>query len=271
MSAICWRQGALTAQALYDVFILPAYQTSTTANTIRQRYLPRSRELPRATLSGQRRAFAGSAGRWSKTREPEKRTQKWNEEIDSRFVMLVDPETNALPRDPETNEIIGRPQTRWDVLNRLDLKTHRLVQLTPDEPNNPNFIPVCKIISKKEMFDAEKRQRENSRKQKAVAAKVNSVKTFELNWAIDGNDLAHRLEKMQEFLSEGRRVEIILAAKKKGRKADKADCEGVLQKIYEKVDAVPGAKRLKELDGKLGGFATLVLQGRPPNEQPVKS
>ena len=102
-------------------------------------------------------------------------------------------------------------------------------------------------------------------KKEAAKAKkkenLDSVKTLELNWAIDANDLGHRLKKMEDFLSEGRKVEIVLARKKQGRKATVEECEDVLRRIKETVEAVKGAKETQALEGKLGGVATLSLEG----------
>ncbi|KAI7656511.1 hypothetical protein KC318_g12363, partial [Hortaea werneckii] len=186
---------------------------------------------------------------------PEERTQRWDDEITAKVIYLIDPETNRREYEP---------RTRWDVMRGVDRKTHRLIQLSPDEPKNPDFVPVCKVQSKKEAYEQEKQRKQSQKENKAKSAKMSSVKTLELNWAIDLNDLGHRLEKVAEFLAEGRRVEIVLASKKQGRKASKQECEAVLKKIAECVDSVPKAKELKGLEGKLGGFASLVLQGGAP-------
>ena len=171
--------------------------------------------------------------------------------------------------DPETNTLLdeGEPRTRYDVLKSIDKKTHRLVQLSPDEEGkDPRYaIPVCKVISKKEMYEQDRRKKTQAKEKAKESAKVGSVKTLELNWAIDGNDLGHRLERVAEFLGEGRRVEIVLAAKKRGRKASTAECEGVLKRIEGVAEEVRGASVLKALEGKVGGFGTMVLQGKAPS------
>ncbi|KAK3679983.1 Protein SABRE [Recurvomyces mirabilis] len=249
------------AQALFRVFIQPALHVSAPRPGIlphNANHTSRHTSVPHYQPT---RSFSHTSIRSSKTREPEKRTQKWDEEITAKRIQLVNPETNQLPRNEETGELIESVQTRYDVLHSYDKKTHRLIQLSVDEPDNRYFIPICKIVSKKQIFDADKKRKVQVKERQKESAKASSVKTLELNWAIDGNDLAHRLEKVQDFLGEGRRVEIVLAAKKRGRKATKVECEGVLGKIRETLGAVPGAKEIKSLDGKLGGFATLILQG----------
>jgi len=133
------------------------------------------------------------------------------------------------------------------------------MQVTHDDEPGP---VVCKIIDKKEAFDAEKRKKAQQKEVRKERKVLQSVKTLELNWAIDGNDLGHRLEKVGGFLGEGRKVEIVLAAKKQGRKATRAECEGVLGRIREAVAEVQGAKEVS-MEGKVGGFVTMMLQGKP--------
>ena len=168
--------------------------------------------------------------------------------------------------DPLTNKLEDQPRTRFDVLRMMNRETHRLKQVSDDEPNNRNFTPVCKIVSKKEEYERDRHFKKVVKERKMEGARAGSVKVLELNWAMDANDLAHRCERVAEFLSEGRRVEIVLAAKKKGRKATRAECDGLVKKIGETCDSVPGAKALKSLDGKIGAFATIVLQGKASSQ-----
>ncbi|OQO14720.1 hypothetical protein B0A48_00101 [Cryoendolithus antarcticus] len=190
-----------------------------------------------------------------------KRTQKHDSEITARYIQLVDPSTNRLYEDHATQQPLP-PRTLRGVLATLDFKTHRLIQVSPDEPRNRDFIPVCKIVEKKDEYRREKLRKEAQKESKALQAKTNSVKTLELNWAIDGNDLSHRLDRVKVFLEEGRKVEIVVASKKKGRKATAAECEGLLGRVREVVDGVKGAREVKGFDGKMGGFGVMVLQGK---------
>lgn len=175
------------------------------------------------------------------------------------MVQLVDGETGTLVDE-------GRPRTKFDVLSSIDLKTHRLVQLSADEPGNWNFIPVCKIVNKKESFQNEQKRRLQAKEQKRTAKIMSDegVKTLELNWAIDpNNDLLHRLEKMKGFLQEGRRVEIVLASKKGGRKATLDQCEQLLDKITSAAQTLDGVFVKQEFEGRMGGFGKMAFQGKP--------
>ncbi|KAK5719578.1 hypothetical protein LTR17_015364 [Elasticomyces elasticus] len=241
------------SQALYTVFVIPALRHTSTCR-------PASRPaLSVAPLYAQR-AFSVTQTQHTKTRAPVKRTQKWDEEINAKVIQLVDPDTNLLLDD-------GATRTKYDVLNSIDRKTHRLVQHSPPLSENAsyeermNWIPVCRVVSKKEQYEVEKRKKVQSKERMKESLKSQSVKTLELNWAIDANDLQHRLERVADFLGEGRRVEIVLAAKKRGRKATPEECQGVVKKIEGVVLDVKGATVMKNLEGKPGGFATMVLQG----------
>ena len=124
-------------------------------------------------------------------------------------------------------------------------------------------IPVCKIVSKKDYHKQQEKRKADAKEKRRASALTSSVKTLELNWAIDANDLSHRLNRAQEFLAEGRKVEIVLAAKKRGRKASPEECQGVLKRIRGVVGGVDGAKEERPMEGKLGGFSTLYFAGRP--------
>lgn len=259
------RHAPSAIHALYRVFVLPALTSATAPVTKRSTSAAQLLRLSATPYShhphscGRSRTFTTTTPLCAKTRAAEIRSQKWNEEITARFIHLVDPVTNTL--SPE-------PVTRYSVLRDLDTKTHRLVQLSPDPPpgrNYSEFTPTCKIVSKKEAYEDEKRAKDLAKAKKRALKVMGGagLKTLELNWAIDQHDLGHRMTRFKEFLLEGRRVEIVLAAKKRGRKASREECEAVLEKVMQVVGEVEGAKQREEMQGKIGGFVTMVFQGRP--------
>ena len=249
------------AQALYRVFVLPTLSTPVR--------IPRTPLPPQCLQQPQipQRPFSQTAIHPAKTRAPEQRTHKWNDEITSAVIYLVDPQTNDL----------SPIQTRADVMSRTNLDTHRLVQVgtqpDPWDPEGSEPIPICKVQDKKATYQAEKARKQNAKESKKASAAALTVKTLELNWAIDGNDLGHRLELLRGFLAQGRKVEVVLAAKKagKGRKASKEECEAVLTRIMEVVGEVPGAKEAKAMEGGLGGFCTLTLQGKAQTQREIEA
>jgi len=257
MATIHIPHAASPMRALFRIFVQP--QLSSSAQRSPQWVQGRTR-IPPKCEQYQSRAFTTSQWRCSKTRAPETRTQKWDNEITARVIQLVDPETGKLQVDPVTEE--PTRVTRYDVLKDLDTKLYRLVQLSSDDDPEHWRVPICKIISKKSVYDAEQKRKAQQKEAKAVKSKEQSVKTLELNWAIDPNDLGHRLDKVKEFLAEGRKVEIILASKKRGRKATAQECRDVLDKIKGAVEDVKGAVEAKPFEGKIAGFGTVVLQGK---------
>ena len=246
------RPAATPLQALYNVFVVPALGASRTHTTRLVGHPRHYQRITPATQNHSLRQFHATPSYLVKSRPPQQRDQLWNKEIPARLVQLVDEETKKLLE----------PQTRYDVLRTIDEKTHRLVCLSPLPPKDQQeeWIPVCKIVSKEEQYRAEKARKEQA-KEKKKGTTIDSVKTLELNWAIDANDLGHRLKRMEEFLGEGRKVEIVLARKKQGRRASVDECEDVLRRIRETVEGVKGAKESKPLEGKIGGVATLSLEG----------
>lgn len=121
-----------------------------------------------------------------------------------------------------------------------------------DEPGKP---PICKIIDKKEMYNKEK---ERKKKLKSSA----TSKTIELNWALDGNDLKHRIVRMQEFLGKGYKLEVVLAPKRKGRVATEEEAEELLRNIRAAVEEVKGSRETATMSGTLLATATLFFEGK---------
>jgi translation initiation factor IF-3 len=119
---------------------------------------------------------------------------------------------------------------------------------------------VCKLEDKKAAYEAEKEKK----KLKQAKTAAEGTKTLELNWAIDQNDLGHRMKRMQEFLGQGKKVEIVLARKKGGRRATAEECEELLQKIDLAAEAVKGTKEVKKFEGKLAGMGNLMYEGPKP-------
>lgn len=165
-----------------------------------------------------------------------------DENIQAYEVQVVDEDNSLKPPAPLSQ-----------VLYSLDRKTYTLVQVSPPEAGK---LPVCKIFGKKALREAERA------KAKPPKSPATLTKQLELNWAIDPNDLGHRLNKMQEFLEQGRRVEIILAGKRKGRKATEDEAQTVLKRIRGRVKELEGVRESKEMEGKVLGQATLFFEGK---------
>ncbi|KAL5347747.1 hypothetical protein ACLOAV_007156 [Pseudogymnoascus australis] len=168
------------------------------------------------------------------------------------FVHLVD-ETGKL----------SPPQRVADILASLDRKTqslHTPPEAAPSSEDGPGRavpeIPVCKIINKVAAVKAVKAAK------KKPANPSQTVKTLELNWAIDPHDLEHRLKRMREFLEKGYRVDVVLIGKRKKRKATPEEAAETLRRIREAVEEVEGAREWKAMEGKVGVQVTVYFEGK---------
>lgn len=180
---------------------------------------------------------------------PTSRRLPRDEEIQSPLIQLVNDDCKLDP-----------PAARSAILSSINRTTHFLVQVQPPSPSSAastdeDSPAVCKVMGKLAMRDAERARAKSARNT------LQSIKHLELNWAIDSNDLDHRLGKLQDFLEKGMRVEMVLAAKRKGRKATAEEAVSLLRRIRERVAQVHGAKETRDMDGKVLGLATLFFDG----------
>jgi translation initiation factor IF-3 len=180
--------------------------------------------------------------------------------------------STAVPEDrlPRDNEIrawsvqvvnaegkLDEPRSTASILKSLDLKTHTLQTVVA---GGPGVVPICKIINKQEAFAAKRAAKKAGKNPGAI------IKTVELNWAIDANDLGHRLNRVKEFLQKGNKVEIVLASKKKGKKATQEEAEALIKRVKETVDSVEGAREIKKMEGNILATATLFYEGKVKKE-----
>ncbi|KAF7930356.1 uncharacterized protein EAE98_004756 [Botrytis deweyae] len=167
-----------------------------------------------------------------------------------------------LPRDTEITAPFLRlknaegkldaPVRTAQILRSVDRKTHMLEVIALSDEG---LAPIARIVNKRDLFQ-KKKEVKKSKNPGTV------TKTIEMNWAIERNDLGHRLEKMRGFLERGNKVEVILAGKKKGRKASVEEAEGVIARIREFVAGVEGARERVKMEGKVLGMAVLSFEGR---------
>jgi translation initiation factor IF-3 len=131
------------------------------------------------------------------------------------------------------------------------------VQITRPDDVGDKGIPNCKIYSKAQLRDIQKRK-EESEKERKKAEK--SSKEIEFSWQMAPNDFEMRLRQFAGFLAEGRKVEITIISKRRGREVEIGECEEFLEKIRGAAAEV-GAKALGEPDGVLGKRILLKFQG----------
>ncbi len=157
---------------------------------------------------------------------------------------------------------LSPPQYTSRVLNSIDRQNEMLVMVA--QPNrdadsdSTQAYPVCKILSKKAVREAEKSRQKKKKNELPVA----TVKTIELNWAIDPHDLGHRLQRVKDFLNKGWRVDVVMAGKKRSRRATPEEMKVLVARVREVMKEVEGAKEWRGMEGALGGVATVFLEGK---------
>ncbi|KAF1849550.1 uncharacterized protein K460DRAFT_404764 [Cucurbitaria berberidis CBS 394.84] len=158
-----------------------------------------------------------------------------------------------------------------EALSSFNKVTHHLVQMSAGKVDNLGRIdslniPTCRVISKMELRAQHQRKLDILRRQAKNQSTGPASKSLELNWAIAGGDLKHRLERLKEFLREGRKVDIMLGPKKKGRKATEEEAKGVIKAVRDAVVECKGAGEVKS-EGQVGGVMTIVFEGRKIEEK----
>lgn len=247
-----------TSRALYRVFVVPNLHS----------------------IPSTRRAFIASPNPFPRPLRPfgpltTVRTKVYKKRDTARHALSDEYTLDAAIKASHVN-LIGadgvfhRDVTINEALRMYDRVQYHLVLVSPgvvdefgvSDANNP---PVCKIVSKMELRSQHQKKLDIERR-KTKGGSGPSQKSLELNWAIAPGDLKHRLTKIQQFLSEGRKVEVLLAPKRRGRVATDKECNEVLKSVRDAVDEIRGAGEVKEPDGKIGGLMTLIFEGRKIKE-----
>jgi translation initiation factor IF-3 len=174
--------------------------------------------------------------------------------IRSNRINFVDDQGNFHPNMPLA-----------DALFKVNKTTHYLMQVTPgsvDEYGNqdPNDLPTCRTITKMALREQHQKKLDTARRQAKGLGVGPTPKHLELNWAIGGGDLKHRLGKLQEFLLEGRKVEVMLAPKKGGRQGTEEEANKLVKAVTETALECRGTKEVKS-EGDVGGVLTLTFEG----------
>ncbi|KKY19370.1 putative translation initiation factor if3 [Phaeomoniella chlamydospora] len=193
-----------------------------------------------------------------------------NDQIASQRVYVLHPETNDLdePRDRKKllrmmgdrqrlqDEGIGIFMADEQDAKRKDEDELLLVQMGI----GPEQIPVCKIMERKALI-LQRMERDSKAKERAKATRAKASKELEVNWAISQNDLRLKLQQLEGFVSQGKRVVIVLAGRRRGRKATAEEAEDVLLQIRQKVREI-GAVEGRPMQGNMLGSATISIEKR---------
>lgn len=156
---------------------------------------------------------------------------------------------------PHEDGKLGPQKLLRDLLNEIE--DEQVIQELAPQGQYPNTA-VVRITTRDELLE------EVARKEQAVKAlqkqsRQAKPKQLELNWAISENDLLMKIKQMTDFLDQGRKVELLLAAKKRQRRASPEEGAAVLSRLREKFEEV-GAKEIKDMQGKVLGQVVLTVQ-----------
>ena len=151
---------------------------------------------------------------------------------------------------------LAPPEHLMNALSRLDQNEEHLVLLQPPIPERPTA--VVKVFKRSELV-RQKLDKQKAQQKQQKSLRDRAPKQLELNWAIGPHDLDIKLGHLESFIGKGKTVEIILAAKRKQRKASVAEGEAVLMKIRDKVGDID-AREVKAMEGQVLKQAVLTVR-----------
>ena len=151
---------------------------------------------------------------------------------------------------------LRHPVSKQSLLRSLQPKQH-LVQVASAMGDRP---AICKIMTDGEIYQ-QKKARVEAWKQQNQRGKT--AKQLELNWSIDPHDLAHRLNKLQEFLEKGQKVDIVMARKKKSRWATEEEKQTLVDKVRHRLSLIAGVTDYNPPKGNLKSATTLFVERKP--------
>lgn len=175
--------------------------------------------------------------------KPQRFSRPTNEEIEARFIQLVNSAGGLDPAEP-----------KFHILRSMQKSTHVLVEL---DPGGPGRHAVCKVMPLQELREQE-RTKEDAARLAKHAAKT-STKQIELNWSIDPHDLSHRLKKLPSFVDKGRKVELVLTRKRGKRIATAPEIQSLLDRVNVAIEEA-NARQSKAMEGEPGKTLTITVE-----------
>lgn len=151
---------------------------------------------------------------------------------------------------------LGPVEQLPSVLLQLNAAEEHLIQVSPPDDKRPTAI--VKVFKRADLI-RQKREKQKAQQKQQKSMKDKAPKQIELNWAIGPRDLEMKLGQLESFIEKGKTVEIILAAKRKQRRASVEEGEEVLKKIRDKMVDIDG-KEVKPMEGQLLKQAILTIR-----------
>jgi hypothetical protein len=97
-------------------------------------------------------------------------------------------------------------------------------------------VAICRIMTIEDLLK-QKKEKAKVVKEHRKSLKQSVPKQIELNWAIGPNDLEHKMTQLKGFIEDGKKVEIVLARKKRQRQATPEEGMEVLKKVRARADS----------------------------------
>lgn len=193
--------------------------------------------------------YAGSAHRWQHTGNYPKKgpvdlfpETTRDAAIQAPYVRISTPDSGLLPAEPL--EL---------AMSRVRQGQEHLVQISR---GNDDGVAICRIMTVSDLLK-QRRDKERLQKEQKKSLKQSVPKQIELTWAIGPHDLEHKLAQLKGFIEDGKKVEIILASKKRQRKATIEEGRALLAKVREKI-AEAGARETQTMQGGQVGKHTVL-------------
>ncbi|KAJ3553954.1 hypothetical protein NM688_g3348 [Phlebia brevispora] len=159
--------------------------------------------------------------------------RRQNLDIPHRRVRLVDPETNQL------GPVVSLKLLVDDIQNDPDRRKWQIVELVTEKPE-----PIVKLVDRREEY---RKQRDHADKAKE-SKKVTGEKEVQMTWGVAAGDLAHKLKKAREALTQGYKVTIVYAPKKGQTFPTKDEMREKVRKTVELLEDVGQEWKPTELD-----------------------
>lgn len=177
------------------------------------------------------------------------------DDLEREFVLDEDiPTRQVLVRNKETGKL-DPPQTLIAVLSTIDRDTQVVRALATPEDGPA----VVEVVAKSALTERLK-NKEIAAMESARATRAKKPKQIEVNWAMSSNDLQMKLRQLRDFVDKGKRVEVLLASRKRQRKATQEEAELVVDEIRKTISEIEGCKEVAPMEGKIGGQAVIVVQ-----------
>jgi translation initiation factor IF-3 len=151
---------------------------------------------------------------------------------------------------------LGPVEQLTAILQIVKRGEEHLVQVSPPDEQRPTA--VVRIFKRADLI-RQKIERKKAVQKQQKSLKDRAPKQMEFNWAIGPHDLDIKLGQLENFLDKGKTVEIILAAKRKQRKAEPEEGEAVLKKIRARLVSIE-AREVKPMDGQVLKQAILTVR-----------